>query len=160
MRVYSRLVAFIAASLRSIRVGRASADCLHARGRRCYRPRPRSLCGARRRGGRAAEGARLESVYAGNRIAGSNPAPSANLKPASARRWPTSWKNSACYQRFATKKCSPAPVPDRLHSPSLSAVWWGTNWGISSPMANSRLSRHLFERQSRGATAMGMDWTS
>ena len=31
--------------------------------------------GARRRGGRAAEGARLESVYAGNRIAGSNPAP-------------------------------------------------------------------------------------
>ena len=31
-----------------------------------------------RRGGRAAEGARLESVYAGNRIAGSNPAPSAS----------------------------------------------------------------------------------
>ena len=30
-----------------------------------------------RRGGRVAEGARLESVYAGNRIAGSNPAPSA-----------------------------------------------------------------------------------
>ena len=30
-----------------------------------------------RRGGRAAEGARLESVYTGNRIAGSNPAPSA-----------------------------------------------------------------------------------
>ena len=29
------------------------------------------------RGGRAVEGARLESVYAGNRIAGSNPAPSA-----------------------------------------------------------------------------------
>src|SRR5271169_185023 len=29
------------------------------------------------RGGRAAEGARLESVYAGNCIAGSNPAPSA-----------------------------------------------------------------------------------
>jgi hypothetical protein len=35
-------------------------------------------CSARWRGGRAAEGARLESVYAGNRIAGSNPAPSAN----------------------------------------------------------------------------------
>ena len=32
------------------------------------------------RGGRAAEGARLESVYAGNRIAGSNPAPSATIK--------------------------------------------------------------------------------
>ena len=31
-----------------------------------------------RRGGRVAEGARLESVYAGNRIAGSNPAPSAS----------------------------------------------------------------------------------
>src|ERR1700722_20200262 len=39
----------------------------------------RSLWGARRRGGRAAEGARLESVYAGNRIAGSNPAPSATI---------------------------------------------------------------------------------
>src|SRR5579863_9707065 len=36
-----------------------------------------SLVGARWRGGRAVEGARLESVYAGNRIAGSNPAPSA-----------------------------------------------------------------------------------
>ena len=33
-------------------------------------------CGLRR-GGRVVEGARLESVYAGNRIAGSNPAPSA-----------------------------------------------------------------------------------
>jgi hypothetical protein len=31
-----------------------------------------------RRGGRVVEGARLESVYAGNRIAGSNPAPSAS----------------------------------------------------------------------------------
>src|SRR5207245_7606955 len=31
----------------------------------------------RRRGGRAVEGARLESVYGGNSIAGSNPAPSA-----------------------------------------------------------------------------------
>lgn len=30
------------------------------------------------RGGRAVEGARLESVYTGNRIAGSNPALSAN----------------------------------------------------------------------------------
>ena len=32
-----------------------------------------------RRGGRVVEGARLESVYTGNRIAGSNPAPSANF---------------------------------------------------------------------------------
>ena len=31
-----------------------------------------------RRGGRVVEGARLESVYTGNRIAGSNPAPSAS----------------------------------------------------------------------------------
>ncbi len=31
------------------------------------------------RGGRVVEGARLESVYTGDRIAGSNPAPSANL---------------------------------------------------------------------------------
>src|SRR5580704_17540656 len=35
--------------------------------------RPVSL----RRGGRVAEGARLESVYTGNRIVGSNPTPSA-----------------------------------------------------------------------------------
>jgi hypothetical protein len=31
-----------------------------------------------RRGGRVAEGARLESVYTGNRIEGSNPSPSAS----------------------------------------------------------------------------------
>jgi hypothetical protein len=31
-----------------------------------------------RKGGRVVEGARLESVYTGNRIAGSNPAPSAS----------------------------------------------------------------------------------
>jgi hypothetical protein len=36
-------------------------------------PRP----AGRRRGGRAVEGARLESVYTGNRIVGSNPTPSA-----------------------------------------------------------------------------------
>ena len=39
--------------------------------------RPRAPRRMLRRGGRVAEGARLESVYAGNRIAGSNPAPSA-----------------------------------------------------------------------------------
>ena len=32
-----------------------------------------------RRDGRVAEGARLESVYTGNRIVGSNPTPSANI---------------------------------------------------------------------------------
>jgi hypothetical protein len=35
------------------------------------------MTGNLRRGGRAVEGARLESVYTGNCIAGSNPAPSA-----------------------------------------------------------------------------------
>src|SRR3954454_4965557 len=35
--------------------------------------------GRRRRGGRGAEGARLESVYTGNRIGSSNPSPSAKL---------------------------------------------------------------------------------
>jgi hypothetical protein len=34
-----------------------------------------------RRGGRVAEGARLESVYTGNRIVGSNPTPSARPLP-------------------------------------------------------------------------------
>ena len=34
-------------------------------------------CALSRRDGRVAEGARLESVYTGNRIVGSNPTPSA-----------------------------------------------------------------------------------
>ena len=46
----------------------------------------------RRRGGRAAEGARLESVYTGNRIEGSNPSPSANLPPQPALRSATGSK--------------------------------------------------------------------
>ena len=37
----------------------------------------KNIQNALRRGGRVAEGARLESVYAGNRIEGSNPSPSA-----------------------------------------------------------------------------------
>ncbi len=44
-----------------------------------YSPGPDPLEGPLRRGGRVAEGARLESVYTGDRIAGSNPAPSAIL---------------------------------------------------------------------------------
>jgi hypothetical protein len=40
-----------------------------------------SCISSRWRGGRVVEGARLESVYTGNRIAGSNPAPSATTKP-------------------------------------------------------------------------------
>jgi hypothetical protein len=38
-----------------------------------------ALASVIRRGGRVAEGARLESVYTGNRIVGSNPTPSARL---------------------------------------------------------------------------------
>src|SRR6185312_9041789 len=45
---------------------------LSGRGRWLYCPHL-----PRRRGGRVAEGARLESVYTGNRIVGSNPTPSA-----------------------------------------------------------------------------------
>ena len=44
-------------------------------------PRLYSAANSFRRGGRAAEGARLESVYTGNRIEGSNPSPSANKPP-------------------------------------------------------------------------------
>ena len=50
---------------------------LHAFGASHRRSEPR-LRGARRRGGRVVEGARLESVYTGNRIEGSNPSPSAS----------------------------------------------------------------------------------
>ena len=39
----------------------------------------RYFLGTSRRGGRVAEGARLESVYTGDRIEGSNPSPSANI---------------------------------------------------------------------------------
>ena len=44
------------------------------------------LRGLRWRGGRVAEGARLESVWAGNRLVGSNPTPSAS--PADCPPWP------------------------------------------------------------------------
>jgi hypothetical protein len=40
------------------------------------------------------EGARLESVYAGDRIAGSNPAPSANASSSNILRWPASPQKS------------------------------------------------------------------
>src|SRR5580693_9515482 len=43
-------------------------------------------CSFPRRDGRVAEGARLESVYTGNRIVGSNPTPSAN-RPFAFVRW-------------------------------------------------------------------------
>ncbi len=61
---------------------RSSGRLLQSQHRRRPGQRPRppdgpAPPGARRRGGRVVEGARLESVYTGNRIAGSNPAPSA-----------------------------------------------------------------------------------
>ena len=43
----------------------------------CTAKRPRYIARLPRRDGRVAEGARLESVYTGNRIVGSNPTPSA-----------------------------------------------------------------------------------
>src|SRR6202020_340063 len=63
-------------------------------------PSPALLMGARRRGGRAAEGARLESVYAGNRIAGSNPAPSANAASGKVCGRSGLYRISARYQRL------------------------------------------------------------
>ena len=56
-------------------LSRGARLALAAHGVICAGPR---ADGAAWRGGRAVEGARLESVYTGNRIAGSNPAPSAN----------------------------------------------------------------------------------
>ena len=44
-----------------------------------------ALASRARRGGRVAEGARLESVYTGNRIVGSNPTPSASPSSALVR---------------------------------------------------------------------------
>jgi hypothetical protein len=57
-----------------VRVGREvpRASC------QAHAPRYIAPIFLRRRGGRVAEGARLESVYTGNRIVGSNPTPSAN----------------------------------------------------------------------------------
>ena len=60
------------------RGGRVAEGAQRAEGARPLFERPRAPWRTLRRGGRVAEGARLESVYAGNRIAGSNPAPSAS----------------------------------------------------------------------------------
>jgi hypothetical protein len=56
-------------ALRPLRLGRRSVS---------LRALSRAPGEARRRGGRAVEGARLESVFTGNRNVGSNPTPSAN----------------------------------------------------------------------------------
>ena len=61
-----------------IKLGLIRFAPLHSLASQVYSPRAlgetrRTL----RRGGRVAEGARLESVYTGNRIGGSNPPPSA-----------------------------------------------------------------------------------
>ena len=58
-------------------LARLLAEALRGFLKACARPLAGDMRGRSRRGGRAAEGARLESVYAGNRIAGSNPASSA-----------------------------------------------------------------------------------
>ena len=54
---------------------------------RISRCRARTICRAIRRGGRVAEGARLESVYTGNRIVGSNPTLSASPSATNILRW-------------------------------------------------------------------------
>jgi hypothetical protein len=60
--------------------------------------RPRLYCARRdpRRDGRVAEGARLESVYTGNRIVGSNPTPSATDPSRPRSPLPASPPVSAC----------------------------------------------------------------
>src|SRR5690606_38635379 len=69
----------------------------------------------RRRGGRVVEGARLESVYTGNRIAGSNPAPSATTSENS--------PSSACHSglRQITRRfrgfARPAVAPPPTETP-------------------------------------------
>src|SRR6476469_4446750 len=55
-------------------------------------------CSFPRRDGRVAEGARLESVYTGNRIVGSNPTPSAKTAFAFVRRRPLSHFNSSRFR--------------------------------------------------------------
>ena len=66
--------------VRAVRIPGSPSLRLRSPARRAMRDH-RAYAGRRSalwRGGRAVEGARLESVYTGNRIAGSNPAPSAN----------------------------------------------------------------------------------
>jgi hypothetical protein len=64
----------------------------------CQRSPPRyiAVISQRRRGGRVAEGARLESVYTGNRIVGSNPTPSAKTLFAAIRAAPLHSALSDC----------------------------------------------------------------
>src|ERR1700677_2336515 len=74
----------------------------------CARLATRTRCG---RGGRAVEGARLESVYAGNRIAGSNPAPSA--------RYPAKYLKTKSYcQTFSLAPHSIRP-PEATRCPTV-----------------------------------------
>jgi hypothetical protein len=64
----------------------------------------------RRRGGRVAEGARLESVYTGNRIVGSNPTPSAIpafILPSQNQRGPLSLAVIDSANRFLTITAAP-----------------------------------------------------
>ena len=83
---------------------------------------------ASRRGGRVAEGARLESVWAGNRLVGSNPTPSASPMFASVRvRSPTHWAHS---QSLLMR--SPLFLPGRCKSPHSR---WGECWEATDRMA-------------------------
>jgi hypothetical protein len=88
------------------------ADFMHGRTLCPWRRSFRAGCNSRpgryialasviRRGGRVAEGARLESVYTGNRIVGSNPTPSA--------------KSSHFTKDFAERCCLPTNKPTMRH---------------------------------------------
>src|ERR1700733_10095823 len=59
-----------------------------------------------RRDGRVAEGARLESVYTGNRIVGSNPTPSASLFPEPILRPPPASARACTISRDRQLKAS------------------------------------------------------
>ncbi len=80
---------------------------------------------ASRRGGRVVEGARLESVYTGNRIEGSNPSPSANLQFPAVSCFLVWAKKSQYLWAFRLPLC-------RHVSYSL-IVDGGTKWGIGKP---------------------------
>ena len=69
----------IAGRMRPISPPSRTAGCIPARGG--YSPAAIADLIAPRRGGRAVEGARLESVFTGNRVGGSNPPPSAISTP-------------------------------------------------------------------------------
>jgi hypothetical protein len=72
------------------------------------RPLPSLYCARFQswRGGRVAEGARLESVYTGNRIVGSNPTLSANAFPKRFSRGVKPWAKGAYWAILPTDLCT------------------------------------------------------